>query len=197
MNSARFRAQLAFIVEVDRLKGVLRRSTIMDGSRRENTAEHSWHVALMAFTLAEHANEPVDPLRVVTMLLVHDVVEIDAGDTYAYDEHSRATQQRREEEAARRIFGLLPEDQAAEYTALWREFDAATTPDARMANAVDRLMPLLHNYYDGGKTWQTNGVTRAQVDARMAILADGSDALWQEAQRIIDRSVAEGLLTVE
>lgn len=197
MTPARLKDQLAFIIEIDRLKGVLRRSIIVDGSRRENTAEHSWHVALMALTLAEHANEPVDPLRMVKMLLVHDVVEIDAGDTYAYDVRGQETQYQREEEAAQRIFGLLPDDQAAEYIGLWREFDAAVTADARMANAVDRLMPLLHNYYDRGRTWQAHDVTRSQVSARMAIMADGSDALWQEAQRIIDQSVAEDLLRVE
>ena len=160
----RLTQQLNFILEIDRLKGIMRRSMLISGDRYENSAEHSWHVALMAVLLAEHSNEPVDVLHMVKMLLVHDIVEIDAGDTYAYDESGKQSQAEREQAAAEHLFGLLPADQAAEMKAAFDEFDARQTAEAKMANAVDRLMPLLHNYYSQGKEWRKHDITRAAGD---------------------------------
>ena len=197
MPTSRLDAQLRFIREVDRLKSVLRRSHLMDESRRENSAEHSWHIALMAVVMAEHADTPVDVLHVVKMLLIHDIVEIDAGDTYAYDTDGRQDQHEREAVAARRIFGLLPADQSEEFYALWEEFEAKTSPEARLANAVDRLMPLMHNVANRGETWQAHGVTRPAVEARMAPIAAGSLALWNVAVALMDDAVAEGYLAAE
>lgn len=197
MSSSRLTRQLEFIREVDRLKTVLRQSSLLDGSRRENSAEHSWHIALMALVLAEHADAPVDTLRVVKMLLVHDIVEIDAGDTYAYDYDGRQDQHAREAVAAARIFGLLPEDQAQEFIMLWEEFETGTSAEARLANAVDRLMPLLHNYAEGGRSWQRHGVTRPQVDARVGVIAAGSSELWDVATALLDDAVARGYLANE
>lgn len=190
----RLSQQLDFIVEIDKLKGVLRRSRLINKDRYENSAEHSWHVALMAVMLAEHANEAVNLMRVVKMLLVHDIVEIDAGDTYAYDESGKQSQQAREQAAAARLFGLLPEDQADEYTDLFNEFDARETSESRYANAVDRLMPLMHNVYSQGQEWQKHGITKAQVIQRIGPVADGSEALWAVAEDLIDSSVEEGYL---
>ena len=197
MPTSRLDAQLRFIREVDRLKSVLRRSQLMDESRRENSAEHSWHIALMAVVMAEHADTPVDVLHVVKMLLIHDIVEIDAGDTYAYDMDGRQDQHEREAVAARRIFGLLPADQSEEFYALWEEFEAKTSPEARLANAVDRLMPLMHNVANRGETWQAHGVARPAVEARMAPIAAGSSALWDVAVALMDDAVAEGYLAAE
>ncbi len=190
----RLSQQLNFILEIDRLKGVMRRSMLMSGDRYENSAEHSWHVALMAVLLSEHSNQPVDVLHMVKMLLVHDIVEIDAGDTYAYDEGGKQSQAEREQTAAERLFGLLPADQAVEMKAAFYEFDPRETPEAKMANAVDRLMPLLHNYYSQGKEWRKHGITREQVMQRIGPVVDGSEALWAFAEEIIDQSVEEGYL---
>ena len=186
--------QLTFILEIDRLKGIMRRSMLISGDRYENSAEHSWHVALMAVLLAEHSNEPVDVLHMVKMLLVHDIVEIDAGDTYAYDQSGKQSQAEREQAAAEHLFGLLPADQAAEMKAAFDEFDARQTAEAKMANAVDRLMPLLHNYYSQGKEWRKHGITREQVIQRIGPVVEGSEALWAFAEEIIDKSVEEGYL---
>ena len=190
----RLRQQMEFILEIDRLKGVMRRSMLVSGDRYENSAEHSWHVALMALLLAEHSNQPVDVLHMVKMLLVHDIVEIDAGDTYAYDERGKQSQAEREQAAAERLFGLLPPDQALDLKAAFDEFDALQTAEAKMANAVDRLMPLLHNYYSQGKEWRKHGITREQVIQRIGPVVDGSEALWAFAEEIIDKSVEKGYL---
>jgi putative hydrolases of HD superfamily len=192
--NARLRQQLIFILEADRLKHVQRRSYLADGSRVENSAEHSWHLALMALVLAEHANEAVDVYRVMQMVVVHDLVEIDAGDTYLYDDDGQIGKAERESLAASRLFGLLPEDQATELLALWQEFEARETADARFANALDRLMPLLHNYYSGGLAWKEHAIRGDQVRQRLAVMGDGSAGLWDYAQVIIEAAVAEGLL---
>ena len=155
--------QIRFIVEIDRLKTVLRQNYLADGTRRENTAEHSWHVALMALVLAEHAAAPVDRARVLELLLVHDLVEIDAGDTFAYDSQGTETKLAREQAAADRIFGLLPEAQARELRALWDEYEAEETPEARFALSLDRLMPMLHNALTEGRAWRANGVIADKV----------------------------------
>jgi putative hydrolase of HD superfamily len=194
MNSARLAQQIQFIVEIDKLKRIIRRSYLTNAERLENSAEHSWHIALMAMLLAEYANEPVDLLRVIKMLLIHDIVEIDAGDTYCYDETGLLDQAEREQLAANRIFGLLPEDQARELHALREEFDARLTPEARFAAAMDRLMPLLHSYHVKGKSWQENGITHLQVVARNSPIADGSEELWQFAQSLIEDALVKGYL---
>lgn len=190
----RLTRQVAFLLEIDKLKGILRRSYLADGTRRENSAEHSWHLAVMAMALAEHANAPVDPLRVLKMLLVHDIVEIDAGDTYCYDEAGALDKAEREQGAADRIFGLLPPDQAGELRGLWDEFEARATPEARFAAALDRLMPLLHNFQTQGRSWLENGIVRRQVLDRNAHIADGSQELWDFAQALIAEAVERGFL---
>ena len=159
----RLQQQLAFILEADRLKQVIRRSYLVDASRLENSAEHSWHLALMALVLQEHANEEVSLLRVLQMVVIHDLVEIDCGDTYLFDDAAQAGKLAREELAAARLFGLLPPDQAAEFYALWQEFEARETADARFANALDRLIPLLHNYHSRGRSWQEHGIRSQQA----------------------------------
>lgn len=187
-------AQLRFLLEADRLKAVLRGSRIADGSRRENTAEHSWHIALFALVLAPHAAGPVDVLRVVSMLLIHDLVEIDCGDTPLFDAAGAATQAEREQVAARRLFGLLPPDQAAGFRALWDEFEAASTPDARFAKALDRLQPILLNHAVGGGTWTDYGVDEGRERALTSRIAHGSPALWAVAETVIRDAVRQGWL---
>lgn len=195
--SARLAQQLDFIIEIDRLKQVLRRSPLADGSRVENSAEHSWHLAMMALVLAEYANEPVDVTHVIRLVLVHDIIEIDAGDTYAYDVKANHGKAEREQRAAARLFGLLPADQAAELRALWDEFEARETTEARFANAIDRLMPLLHNYLNDGRVWQANGVTVAQIETRMGPVGDGSAVLAEVVAAVIADSLAQGFLPEE
>lgn len=191
----RLTQQLQFIAEIDRLKHILRQTWLLDASRRENDAEHSWHIAVMALLLVEHAEAPVDLSRVVRMLLIHDVVEIDAGDTFIYDTAGHADKDEREQRAAERIFGLLPPDQAAELRALWDEFEARDSAEARYAAAIDRLQPLMHNYLTQGKAWRAHGVTADQVLAmNRPRIGAASAALWQAAERMIAESVAKGWL---
>lgn len=188
--------QLAFLLELDRLKGVLRQSLLLDSSRRENDAEHSWHLALMALVLAEYAAEPVDLAHAVQLVLVHDIVEIDAGDTYLYDEVGARDKEAREAAAADRIFGLLPGDQGLALRALWAEFEARTTAEARFAAALDRLQPLLHNFHTEDASWKAHGVTRDQVLAKCQGIASGSPALWDYACELIATAVERGYLPV-
>lgn len=193
MDMKRLERQIEFLVEIDKAKNVLRRSLLTDGSRRENDAEHSWHLAVMALVLGEYADQSIDIARVVKMLLIHDIVEIDAGDAFAYDEAARLESAKREKKAAQRIFGMLPEDQAAEFRALWEEFERRETPDARFAAALDRLHPLLQNYHSRGISWRQHGITRQQaIDVNNSI-ALGSQKLWEYARALIDRAEAEGL----
>jgi putative hydrolase of HD superfamily len=187
-------SQLRFLLEADRLKSVVRGNRIADGSRRENTAEHSWHIALFALVLAPHAVEQVDVLRVVSMLQIHDLVEIDSGDTLLYDAAGTAMQAAREEVAARRLFGLLPAGQAGEFLALWREFEAAVTADARFAKSVDRLQPILLNHAAGGGTWTDHEVDEARERALTGRIAEGSPALWSAAEKVIEDAVRRGWL---
>jgi putative hydrolase of HD superfamily len=194
---SRLERQIAFIIELDKLKQVLRQTRLMDGSRRENDAEHCWHVALMAVVLAEHAGAGIDVLRVLKMLLIHDVVEIDAGDTFLYAAVDAAATAARETRAAERIFGLLPPDQAGELRALWEEFEARRTAEAKFARALDRLEPLLQNHRNGGGTWVEHGITVEQVLAKKHIVADGSTALWAFAVELIDDSLRRGYLRAE
>jgi 5'-deoxynucleotidase YfbR-like HD superfamily hydrolase len=190
----RLEQQLAFSRELDKLKGILRQSLLMDASRRENSAEHSWHLGTLAVLLVEHAAEPVDLLRVLKMLLVHDVVEIDAGDTFAYDSVNQATQEARERRAADRLFGLLPEEQGRELRALWEEFEHRQTPESKYANALDRLQPLMQNFYSGGKSWKTHNVRREQVLARMEPVRIGMPQVWPTVMKIIDDACAAGIV---
>ncbi len=188
----RLTRQIEFLVEIDKLKGVLRRSYVLDATRLENTAEHSWHLTMMALVLAEHADTPADLTTVLKMLAVHDLVEIDAGDTFVYDTAGAATKDTREAAAADRIFALLPPDQGAELRRLWEEFDTGDSPEARFARSLDRLMPLLHNVAAKGRSWQEHGIVPDQVRDRNATIADGSDQLWAYARALIDTAERNG-----
>jgi putative hydrolase of HD superfamily len=191
---ARLADQLGFVLEVDRLKSVLRRGYVADGSRRENTAEHSWTLALMAFVLAEHAAEPVDVATVVRMVVIHDLVEVDAGDTYVYDDAGRAAQEAREQDAADRLYGLLPGDQGADLRALWDEFEHGTSPEARFARSVDRFAGFLLNHASLGRSWRENGVTADRVHTVNQAIEAGSPTLWAEVQRRLAGALDRGWL---
>lgn len=190
----RLRGQMDFLVEMDRLKTILRTALVERGARRENDAEHSWHVALMASTLAEYSDRKIDVDRVVRMLLVHDLVEIDAGDVMIYDEVARRAQHALELVAAERIFNLLPADQAAELRGLWDEFEALESAEALYAKALDRLQPLLLNYLNRGVVWREHGVTAAQVRRINGSIAGASPRLWDFASGLIDDAIKRGWL---
>jgi len=195
LEKERLEKQLAFIVEADKLKNVLRQNVVIGTTRNENSAEHSWHLALMALLLSEYAREKgLDLFRVVKMVLIHDLVEIDAGDTFCYDEAAHEDKEERELAAARRIFNLLPEDQAREMWDLWREFEEQKTPEARFANSLDRFQPLLLNHHTRAHTWTKPGVTREKVLKRNSIIAANAPELWEYAQRVIDQAREEGYL---
>lgn len=187
--------QLRFLLEADKLKTVLRQSTLIDASRKENSAEHSWHLALMALVLRDHSPPGTDLSRVIAMLLLHDLVEIDAGDLFLYaGAQAQARQEVAERAAADRIFALLPPPQAEAFRALWDEFEERRTQEAKFARALDRLQPMLANYQTGGGTWLAHGVTADQVLLRVALIEDGSATLGEYARDLIDRSVARGFL---
>ena len=187
--------QIRFAREIDQLKGVLRQTMLAGPGRRENSAEHSWHLAVMAVTLAEHAPPGTDIARVTAMLLVHDLVEIDAGDLFAYaDAAQQARQEEAERAAADRIFALLPPDQATSFRGLWDEFEERRTPEARFARGLDRLQPMLENLTAGGGTWLEHAITADQVLVKVQLIEDGSPALGRYARDLVDRAVAEGLL---
>ena len=187
--------QLDFIREMDGLKQVMRQSYLADASRKENDAEHSWHLALMAVLLSEYANKDIDMLRVITMVLIHDIVELDAGDTYAYDNAGNATKREREVKAADRIFNILPEDQAAYLRSLWEEFEEQATNEAAFANTLDKLQPLVLNDASGGKSWKEHNIKLSQVLNRNKNTAKGSEELWEYAKKnFIEPNVHKGLL---
>ena len=193
--SDRLAQQVRFIVEVDRLKEIFRQTVLINSRRAENDAEHSWHLCLIVITLAEHANSrSLDVLRVLKMLILHDLVEIDAGDTFAYDTQAMAHQHEREAVAADRIFGMLPADQAREFRSLWDEFEARETPESKFAAAVDRFQPMLLNCSTQGAAWKRHGITRDRVIARNSYIAQGSEALWDYAARMVEEAVAAGNL---
>lgn len=195
MSSERLRRQVSFILEVDKLKEIFRQTINTQSRRPENDAEHSWHLCLAVIVLAEHANVPsLDVLRVLKMLILHDLVEIDAGDTFAYDVARMAGQHDREAIAADRIFGLLPPDQTAEFRALWDEFEARATPEARFAAAVDRFQPMLLNCHTEGAAWRRHGVTQDRVLARNAHVADGAHAVWEYVVAMVQEAVNAGHL---
>ncbi|MBQ4898810.1 HD domain-containing protein [Paenibacillus sp. Marseille-P2973] len=187
--------QFNFIVEIDKLKTIERRTKIIHGSRLENDAEHSWHLAMMAMILQHHANKTNDLLKVIKMLLIHDLVEIDAGDTFAYDTDGQVDKFDRETEAAKRLFGMLPAEQEEEFTQLWLEFENKETEEAKFASSLDRLQPLIHNSLNEGDTWQKYGITSEQVINRNKEINYGSEKLWEYAQTIIKSSVEQGILT--
>ncbi|MFI8346839.1 HD family hydrolase [Streptomyces sp. NPDC085596] len=188
----RLRAQLTFLVEVDQLKTVLRQSPLAAADRRENDAEHSWHLAMMVAVLAEHSDEPIDVGHTIELVLLHDLVEIYAGDTPLYDSAGGAGQQEREAVAADELFRLLPDDQARRMRDLWDEFEERVTPEARFAKAMDRLQPLLLNWMARGGTWRTPGVTADDVRARKAVIGDASASLWTAGRYLIDEGERRG-----
>jgi len=186
--------QIAFILTIDKLKNVVRRTLLTDASRNENSSEHSWHTAVMAGLLAEHAAGPVDANRAMQMMLVHDVVEVDAGDTYAYDPAGNATKVARELAAADRIFGLLPPDQRDHFRALWDEFEEMRTPESRYANALDRAQAALLNFHSNGIAWKEHGITASQVMERMQPVKDGAPGLWPMIEQIVSQATEKGYL---
>ncbi|HCG7973314.1 TPA: HD domain-containing protein [Vibrio parahaemolyticus] len=191
----RLEKQLALLIELDKLKSVLRRTRVKSAEGRlENSGEHSWHVALMAVLMEEHANAPVDICRVMKMLLIHDVVEIDAGDTFVYDTAATKEQAKKEIKAAERLFGMLPTDQGQELLALWQEFEAAQSDDAKYAKALDRLIPMLLNYHNNGQSWKENSVTREQALTINKRIEFGSVTLWDKAKELIEEATEKGWL---
>lgn len=195
MDEERLSRQMAFLLECDKSKLVTRQTYLADGSRKENDAEHAWHLGLMAFLLAEYASEPVSVARVMEMTLIHDLVEIDAGDTYAYDAAGNQTKRARELAAAERLFGLLPDDQRDFLRALWEEFEAGQTPEARFAAALDHIQPLLLNAATDGKSWVEHGVALASVLRRNEKTPEGSAALWSYAlEHYVNPNAAAGRL---
>lgn len=187
--------QFEFLRETDKLKQITRQSYLADGSRKENDAEHSWHLALMAVLLSGYAEKDIDVLRVITMVLVHDIVEIDAGDTYAYDTDGNTTKRERETMAADRIFNILPADQAEYLRNIWEEFEEQSTPESAFANMLDKLQPLMLNDASGGKSWKEHSVRLGQVLDRNKNTADGSKELWEYARKnFIEPNVEKGIL---
>lgn len=193
----RLKKQMEFIIEIDKLKKVYRQSFVTGGEKAENDAEHSWHLALMSILLLEYAQTDEakpDLLRVLKMVLVHDLVEIDAGDTYCYDEEAARDKCLREEKAAGRLFNLLPPDQAAEFRSLWDEFEERRTPEAVFAAALDRLQPVLLNYHTEGQSWKMHGITAEQVLERNNLIREGAPRLWAYVREIISSAVEKGYL---
>ena len=185
---------IAFIAYLDRLKSVIRQNGLHDDSRAENTAEHSWHAALSAVLLAPYANVPVDIDKICRMLLIHDLIEIEAGDTFVYDDAALAQQEQAEQEAAQIVFGQLPLDQSQDLQALWEEFEARQTPEAKFAKAIDRFLPLYSNFQNKGYSWRIHDVTQSQVRHICQVIEDGSTALWDLADQMINDAVEQGFL---
>jgi putative hydrolase of HD superfamily len=194
MFTERLQQQIQFILEIDKLKSIMRRSYLLNGERHENSAEHSWHLAIMAILLHEYANEKVNLLQVLKIVLVHDLVEIDAGDTYCYDAEANSDKAAREQKAADRLFAILPEEQKDELRKLWEEFEERSTPEAKFANALDRLMPMMHNYYSQGRSWKEHGVVSDNVFERNSVMREGSEELWKFAHSLIEDAVEKGYL---
>ena len=194
MTPEKLLRQIDFIKEIDKLKYIQRKTKLLNSDRYENDAEHSWHLALMAMILFEHADESVDILKVIKMVLIHDIVEIDAGDTFIYDTQKAHSNTEEERLAANRIFGLLPGSQAEELIAIWEEFEAGETQDAKFARAMDRLEPLLQNSSNNGGTWNEPGVNYDKVYAKKSVIKAGSNVLWKYAEGLIDDGVKKGIL---
>lgn len=194
MDSENLLKQISFIREIDKLKYILRRTKLFNSNRNENDVEHSWHLALMAIVLAEHSNHPIDILKVLKMVLIHDIVEIDAGDVFLYDTRKNHDNTEEERLAANRIFGLLPENQSMELIAIWEEFEAGETNEAKFAKTMDRLEPLLQNTSNNGGTWAEFDVDYATVYEKKKVIENGSDAIWKYAKELLNDSLEKGIL---
>ena len=188
----RLKQQMDFILEVDKLKNIGRQTYLSSGERKENDAEHSWHLALMCALLAEHANNEIDVMRTMTMVLIHDIVEIDAGDTYAYDTEGNASKREREVRAAERIFHLLPDDQAGYMRELWEEFEEGETAEAKFALTLDKVQPVMLNAASGGRSWREHEVALPQILKRNERTPEGSEAVWKYAKGLINENVEKG-----
>ncbi|MDE6677775.1 MAG: HD domain-containing protein [Ruminococcus sp.] len=196
MITDRLKKQLEFMIELDRMKNLYRQTYVLHENRKENDAEHSWHIAVMAFLLDEYANSKADTFRVMKMLLIHDVVEIDAGDTYCYDEEGYKTKALREEKSAQRIFGLLPDDQKEEFYGLWREFEDGQTNEAKFAGVLDKIQPLILNYSKNGISWKEHDIYSEQVSARNRNTSEISSDLAEVINAIIEDAVKKGWLKI-
>ncbi len=194
MNTDNLLKQISFIKEIDKLKYIQRKTKLFNSDRNENDAEHSWHLAMMAIVLAEHSDRPVDILKVVKMVLIHDIVEIDAGDTFIYDTVKNHTNTDEELEAAKRIFGLLPSEQAEEYIDIWKEFEDGLTDEAKFARSMDRLEPLLQNISNNGGTWAEFNVDYQKVYDKKKAIKNGSATIWNYAENLLNESVEKGIL---
>lgn len=194
MTAERLEKQIAFLMEIDKLKHIYRQTYLLDRSRHDSDVEHSWHFAVMALVLAEHAKDEIDLIKVVRMALIHDIVEIDAGDVFVYDNKDPGSHRAVERKAAERIFGMLPADQAKEYIGLWEEFERRETPEAKFAAALDRLDPILHNYYTQGMAWREHGVTADRVLEINSRIDLASPELWEKVRALINDCVEKGYL---
>ena len=193
MDKERLKKQFAFFQEIDKEKEIFRQTYLADASRKENDAEHAWHMAIMTVLLSEYANEEIDVLKTVTMLLIHDIVEIDAGDTYAYDPEGKKTQKERERKAADRIFHLLPDDQADKMYELWEEFEAQQTPEAKFARTMDNIRPMMLNDASNGLSWDEHQVKLSQILKRNERTADGSEQIWEYAkEEFLQKNIQAG-----
>lgn len=188
----RLEQQVKFLVEIDKVKNIFRQTYLADSSRKENDAEHSWHLAIAAFLLKEHMKEEVDLLKVIIMVLIHDLVEIDAGDTYAYDDTGAATKREREEKGADRIFGMLPEDQGRYFRELWEEFEAYESADAKFAHLLDNFQPLLLNDASGGRSWEEHGVRKSQIYKRNVKIEETSEDVWNYMKSLVKKHIELG-----
>lgn len=197
MDKERFQKQLDFILEIDKEKNIYRQTHIRDYLRQENDAEHAWHMAIMIYLLKEYANEEFDVAKAMMMALIHDIVEIDAGDTYAYDTENLQTQKDREEKAAQRIFGILPDEQKAELKALFEEFEACQTPEAKFARAMDNFQPLLLNDFNNGQDWKAHNIKKSQVLNRQIKTKPGSEEIWEYSKELIEKNTKKGNLIDE
>ena len=198
MEKSRIEKQFDFCREIDKEKFIERQTYLSDGERKENDAEHAWHMAIMTILLSEYSNEEIDVLKTVTMLLIHDLVEIDAGDTYAYDEEGKKTKQKREMAAAERLYGLLPEDQQEKLRGLWEEFEAWETPEAKFAHAMDNIQPIMLNAATDGKSWEEHAVYLSQILGRNRRTAEGSQVLWEYARKnLVQPSLEKGKIIRE
>ena len=194
MDTERFEKQLAFILEADKEKNILRQTHLSGHGRRENDAEHAWHMAMMIYLLKEYSNREIDLAKAMMMALIHDIVEIDAGDTYAYDAKGLEAQKEREERAAERIFGMLPTDQCTELRALFEEFEACRSPEAQFAKAMDNFQPLLLNHSNGGADWREHKVTKSKVVGRQQTSGLGAEEIWEYTKALIDENVQKGTI---
>jgi putative hydrolase of HD superfamily len=196
VDNERFRKQISFLIEIDKVKNIIRKTRNFDNKKFENDAEHAWHLCMFAIVLSEYANEKLDIVKILKMVLIHDLVEIDAGDTLVYAVNP-VEKGKKENECAERLFGGLPDDQYIEFMRIWEEFEAHITPESKFAHAIDRLEPVMQNYIDNGYTWKQHSITADKVYSVNRKIQDGSKYLWVFAKRIIDESVDKGNLYKE